>query len=417
MAYIRPLKSGKFRADIRMKGIVKNKTFPNKNLAQSWATEFETLIKTIPTLTNAKLMALSDDDILIMGGIDLFNQLGVDIFSIRNASKLEIINQLSKKELLQLTAQQIEAMGGAELFKKTGKRIRYKTLNEVSTEYLKQWKKKDYVNQLSRVNYWCNIFGNKIITDIDIFDIRDQVDLMLEEGQRPTTINRKKAVLSSIFKYALSRGYIDENIVRNVVVDNDSKQRDRVLSDDERVRFLKACRNSKWNKLYLLVLCALTTGARKSELLGLAWKDIDFKNSLATLHDTKNGTSRMLSFPAVVMTELKQFQEIGNNLLFASEVKPEQAKDFKKAWATALKMANISGKDILNHDGSIKLEKFTFHCLRHGFCTQLSNAGKELSQIAELAGHKSVQTTMRYIHQDKGQKKKIVDELAQAFNL
>ncbi len=100
---------------------------------------------------------------------------------------------------------------------------------------------------------------------------------------------------------------IFENIVRNVVIDDDSKQRDRVLSDDERSRFLEACRESQWNKLYLLVLCAVTTGARKSELLGLRWKDIDFKNSLATLHDTKNGTARTLSFPVIVMTELKKF--------------------------------------------------------------------------------------------------------------
>ncbi len=137
MAYIRPLKNDCFRADIRMKGIIKNKTFPNKNLAQSWAAEFETQIKTIPVLTDTQLMALSDKDILIMGGTELFNKLGVDIFSIRNASKLEIINQLSKKELLQLAPQQIESMGSAELFKSAGKRIRYKTLNEVSTEYLK----------------------------------------------------------------------------------------------------------------------------------------------------------------------------------------------------------------------------------------------------------------------------------------
>jgi integrase len=45
------------------------------------------------------------------------------------------------------------------------------------------------------------------------------------------------------------------------------------------------------------------------------------------------------------------------------------------------------------------------------------DSGKELSQIAELAGHKSLQTTMKYIHQDNNQKQQIVDELAQALNL
>jgi hypothetical protein len=37
MAYIRPLANNHFRADVRMKGIVKNKTFPTQILAQAWA--------------------------------------------------------------------------------------------------------------------------------------------------------------------------------------------------------------------------------------------------------------------------------------------------------------------------------------------------------------------------------------------
>lgn len=48
MAYIRPLANGNFRADVRMKGIVKNKTFPSESLAQTWADKIESSIKTIP---------------------------------------------------------------------------------------------------------------------------------------------------------------------------------------------------------------------------------------------------------------------------------------------------------------------------------------------------------------------------------
>lgn len=417
MAYIRPLKNGNFRADVRMKGIIKNKTFPSRQLAEDWGTTLAQNINAIPLMDNVQLLALNDDNIEAMGGNDLFMKLGVDLFSIRNAVKLEVINQLSKKELLQLAPQQIENMGGVKLFTQAGKRIRYKTFREVCGEYLAQWKKKDYTNQVLRVNYWCTVYGDHIMTDIDIFDIRDQVDLMLNEGQRPATVNRKKAVLSSVFKYALSHGYIDENVVKSVVIDNDSKHRDRVLTDDERASLLKSCLSSQWDRLYLFVLSALTTGARKSELLGLRWNDINFRESTARLGDTKNGSSRTLTFPPVVMNEIKRFQEVGNGLIFPSDKKPNQPKDIRKSWAAALKVARISDKDILNGDGSVKLEKFTFHCLRHGFCSALSDAGKELSTIAELAGHKSIQTTMRYIHQNKQQKKQIVDELAQAFNL
>ena len=417
MAFIRTLSSGKFRADIRMKGILKNKTFPTLLLAQAWADKIEQTIKTVPNLSQAELLALTDADIDSMGGEELFKQLGVDLFVIRNQARFEAINALSKKELLQLSPQDIERMGGAELFLQAGKRIRYKTFREVCNEYLARWGKKDYQGQMQRIDFWCKAFGDRIMTDIDIFDVREHIDTMVDEGQRATTINRKKAVLSSVYKFALSRGYVDANIVRNVVIDDDTKRRERLLSDDERQRLLKACKESHWNKLYLLVLMAITTGARKGELMGLRWCDISFKDNTGHLNDSKNGSSRELHFPPVVITELKRFPEIGTGLIFPSNEIPNQPMDFRKAWSKALRSAEISEKDILNTDGSIKQEKFTFHCLRHGFCSALSDSGKEINQIAELAGHKSIQTTMRYIHQGRDQKRLIVDELAQALNL
>lgn len=397
MAYLRALANGHYRADVRMKGIIKNKTFSSQLLAQTWADKLEYNIKTIPHMDQAQLLALSEADIDNMGGKELFEQLGIDLFAIRHQARLEAINALSKKELLQLSPQDIERMGGAELFLQAGKRIRYKTFREVCTEYLLRWNKKDYQGQMQRVEYWCQVFGDRIMTDIDIFDLREHTDSMMDEGQRATTINRTKAVLSSVYKFALSRGYVDVNIVRNVVIDDDTKRRDRVLTDDERKRLIAACQESHWDKLYLVVLMAMTTGARKGELLSLRWCDVSFKDSSGYLGDSKNGTSRELHFAPVVMAELKRFQEVGTGLIFASPEIPSQAMDFRKAWSKALRVARISEKDILNADGSIRLEKFTFHCLRHGFCSALSDSGKELNQIAKLAGHKSIQTTMRYI--------------------
>ena len=83
-------------------------------------------------------------------------------------------------------------LGGAELFLQAGKRIRYKTFREVSTEYLSRWNKKDYQGQMQRVDFWCKVFGDRIMTDIDIFDLREHVDAMIDDSQRATTHTVRK---------------------------------------------------------------------------------------------------------------------------------------------------------------------------------------------------------------------------------
>lgn len=417
MAYIRSLKNGNFRADVRMQGVFKNKTFPRAELAQAWATKIEYSIKNIPNMDHVQLAVLDDKEVVAMGGVELFTQLGVDIYAIRNKAKLDAINALNKNELLALSPQEIESMGGVELFLQLGKRIRYKTFNEVSEEYLSKWNKKDQEGQMQRMAYWCNLFGDKMMTDIDKFDIQDHIDSLLDDKIRTSTINRKKATLSGFFEFAVGRGYVDCNFVRFIDIDDDTKQRNRVLTEEERKKLLAACKKSHWEKLYLLVLMAMTTGARLGELMDLRWSDISISDQTGFILDSKNGTSREIHYASIVIAELERVKEDGNGLIFPSKKKPGQPLDFRKAFSKALKIAEISETDILDTDGSVKLEKFTFHCLRHGYCTQLSDSGKELSQIAKMAGHKSLQTTLRYIHQDKKQKRQITNEVAQAFGL
>lgn len=108
--------------------------------------------------------------------------------------------------MLQLSPQDIERMGSAELFLQAGKRIRYKTFREVCTEYLLRWHKKDYQGQMQWVDYWCQVFGDRIMTDIDIFDLREHTDSMMDEGPRATTINRTKAVCSRGINRTVSFG-------------------------------------------------------------------------------------------------------------------------------------------------------------------------------------------------------------------
>lgn len=78
------------------------------------------------------------------------------------------------------------------------------------------------------------------------------------------------------------------------------------MSEEERVSLLDTCRESSWDRMYLLVLLAITTGMRKSELINLHWTDIDFDKGLASLADTKNGTPRINPIPTIDETHKKE---------------------------------------------------------------------------------------------------------------
>lgn len=54
-----------------------------------------------------------------------------------------------------------------------------------------------------------------------------------------------------------------------------------------------ACKKSEWDRLHLPVVVAITTGARRGELLDLRWADIEFNKLTATLHQTKDGEDRI----------------------------------------------------------------------------------------------------------------------------
>ncbi|MGZ3798461.1 MAG: tyrosine-type recombinase/integrase, partial [Pseudobdellovibrionaceae bacterium] len=255
-------------------------------------------------------------------------------------------------------------------------------------------------NQVPRTAYWLNIFGKHPIKAISTSDIRKALDHYAKgkclkgdgvgksretnKARSSNTVLRLKAVLSSIFKYAIRRGYLKENPVDGIFIDATPNQVERFLDDKERKSLLSACRESTWDKLYLLVLLAITTGMRKAELINLRWTDINFEKGLARLATTKNGSPRINPIPAPALEELKKFRKVGNGLVFASPNDPEKPFDFRVQWTRALERTYI--------------KNFRFHDLRHTAASYLVMNGASLHETVEILGHKSTQTTKRYAH-------------------
>ena len=168
--------------------------------------------------------------------------------------------------------------------------------------------------------------------------------------------------------------------------------RTRFLTEDEEARLLAHCNA----QLKPLVVTALHTGFRKSELLSLRWANIDFRHHLIKVEAayTKTREARGVPMSETLTATLKQLKIHENIELTASVFGYRQ---MTKTFARAVQRAGITN--------------FTFHDLRHTFASRLVMAGVDLTTVKELMGHKHITMTLRYAHLAPGHKRSAIAAL------
>ncbi len=216
----------------------------------------------------------------------------------------------------------------------------------------------------------------------------------------PATINRYAATIGALFTWCFNNRLTPKGWVhpcRGIERKPEENERTRFLSKSECTSLLEACKASIWPKLYLLVIMALVTGGRKSELLRLKWSDINWERKEASVLKTKNDAPKVMPLTDRVIDEMTKFRGKKDALIFHSERCPKQPYNFVPAWSKALQTAEI--------------KLFRFHDLRHTCASYLAQEGASLIQIGEVLGQKQVSVTKRYSHLATAHKSKLVNSV------
>jgi integrase len=227
---------------------------------------------------------------------------------------------------------------------------------------------------------------------------------LLAQTRAPATTNRYLAVLSHAFTVAVQEwGWLEASPMRGVRRLREPRGRVRVLSDEERLRLLEACHGSHNRCLYPVVLLAVSTGARKMEILSLRWPDVDLKRGVLTFHETKNKERRSVPLTGKALPLMQhhaRIRRIDTPLVFprADGLKPS---DLRYAFRQALREAGIID--------------FRFHDLRHSTASYLAMQGASLVEIAEVLGHRTLQMTKRYTHLTEAHTRHIVERMTAAM--
>lgn len=227
---------------------------------------------------------------------------------------------------------------------------------------------------------------------------RDQLCTRLAPG----TVGRWLDTFGGLLTVAVRDcGWLAENPLRLVRKPSQPPGRARFLSRDELARLLQACHTSRNSHLYLLVLLALTTGARKMEMLRLRWADIDLEHGFLRLAQTKNKERRAVPVTGRALTLLRQQVQCQQSAWVFPGRTGQTSMSFARAWYHARRRAG--------------LRDFHFHDLRHTAASYLAMSGASLLEIAQVLGHKSLRMTQRYSHFTQEHTAAVVERMSQKF--
>lgn len=261
--------------------------------------------------------------------------------------------------------------------------------------------------------YWVEQFGPRDIKSVTRADINVALAKLQEKkAERRTidgeikltdkaissaTVNRYLATLSSLFNFALNMGHVDRHPIKGGQVSKlgEASGRRRILTAEEEERLIAEAERSTWPPMALFLRLALTTGARKSEIRGLQWADIDLSRRVALVRKTKNGEQRALPLVISVrdaLVEAKKVQPLGSDLVFFDPKRPSQPKNVDTIWK------HVRARAGLEADREDSLDRVVLHSTRHTAATKLVAGGANVIQAAAVTGHKTVGMLKRYTH-------------------
>ena len=279
---------------------------------------------------------------------------------------------------------------------------------------------------------WLTPYMDRYLSQISTLDLERIRRSMKSSGLTPSSSNR----FLSHFAAALRRAEewkMLKSLPKMPKPDKIDNMRIRSLSPEERARLFSALkdrdeemrearrRHIAWQEdrdyentpeygayvdyLEPAVIIALNTGARRSEVLGMEWKEIDFERKTWTIPAARAKSAKSRTLPLnheayTVIQNMRNWTGKKKSVwVFPDRVGKSHVKDLKKSFGMLLERANI--KD------------FCWHSMRHCFISDIVENGTDLETCRSLSGHADLKTLQRYAHSTDQRRRAAVIALEQ----
>ena len=289
-------------------------------------------------------------------------------------------------------------------------------------EYLRQWLRdyaETHVRQRTLEGYRERLekhviphVGHIALDKLSPRQIQGMETTLLKSGRRDgagglsaQTVLNVHRVLFQALRHALRLGLLQRNPAEAVEPPRASRYQARTMDWDDVQQFLEAARESPHYPLFIL---ALHTGLRRSDLLGLRWKDVSLENDTIAVTQAvvrvsqnrgmvsspKSGRARVVTLPQESILVLQHHREQQEARAVEGQVLRPQPGGFvfSRADGSSLSPEAVS-KAFRKAVGKAGLKGVRFHDLRHTHASLLLSEGVHLKVVSERLGHAGVGIT------------------------
>ena len=270
------------------------------------------------------------------------------------------------------------------------------SLKEVASDFLDYSKnnKKSYWRDVIIVNHLLNFFKDKRLEHITpVFIERYKAKRLNDDRRKPATVNREIACLKCIFNWAIKNGKADVNPMRQVKLLKENNTRLRFLSQEEIVQLKNNCPE----RIQQIVETALMTGMRRGEILNLKKEDVNLRQNIIVIKNSKSGKLREIPICSALRKIIVEcLNSSKNEYVFCSKL------------GLPYKNFSTGFKRIIKNSG---IKDFSFHDLRHTAASYLVMAGIDIVTVKDILGHSSINMTLRYTHLSPVHKREAMEVL------
>lgn len=280
--------------------------------------------------------------------------------------------------------------------------------------------------------------GHLRIDKITVRQLQAFVNSLAKEGANekngkplaPKTIRHNLSFISDVFSYAVRMELISDNPCSKVVIPKGKVKEKQIYSQEEMELLLTRLMGEpvKYKAFFYLIAYS---GFRRSEMLGLEWKDIDFENNIISVRRTSNYTAERGIYTDTTKTKRSQRTlKISPFIMdILRELKGEQDAEALRLgdkWVETDRLfTKWNGEEMNNQTPYGWLKEFCekndmpfygIHSFRHFAASSLISARLDVTTVSDALGHCNSGTTLNvYCHQFQTAQARVSETMDEAF--